>query len=165
MQENRLAKAEAQLTARQRVLAWMHRRQQLGGFVQMVTSKGYYESPSGTPYSLSSLKLSDSGAKASPETVRLAQLGLWRADCVYFHANPDKAAELGRNGGRHRPFADKKKREKKAPHSLAPTRRLTGSICDAQHRPVQARFRSGQAFLARVCWCIRYPLRRTTSAD
>ena len=37
MQENRLAKAEAQLSGRQRVLAWMHRRQQLGGLVAMVT--------------------------------------------------------------------------------------------------------------------------------
>jgi len=37
MQENRLAKAEAQLSGRQRVLAWIHRRQQRGGLVQMVT--------------------------------------------------------------------------------------------------------------------------------
>jgi hypothetical protein len=37
MQENRLTKVEAKLTGRQRVLAWMHRRQQLGGFVEMVT--------------------------------------------------------------------------------------------------------------------------------
>jgi hypothetical protein len=36
MQENRLAKLESQLTGRQRVLAWMHRQQQLDGFVQMV---------------------------------------------------------------------------------------------------------------------------------
>ena len=37
MQENRLAKAEAQLSGRQRVLAWIHRRQQRGGLVPMVT--------------------------------------------------------------------------------------------------------------------------------
>ena len=36
MQENRLARVEAQLSGRQRVLAWMHRQQQLGGYMQMV---------------------------------------------------------------------------------------------------------------------------------
>lgn len=37
MQENRLAKLESQLTGRQRALAWMHRQQQLGGLVDVVT--------------------------------------------------------------------------------------------------------------------------------
>lgn len=37
MQEDRLAKVESQLSPRQRVLAWTHRQQQLGGFVDVVT--------------------------------------------------------------------------------------------------------------------------------
>lgn len=37
MHENRLARVEAQLSGHQRVLAWMHRQQQLGGYMQMVT--------------------------------------------------------------------------------------------------------------------------------
>jgi hypothetical protein len=37
MQEGRLAKAEAKLSGWQRVLAWMHRQQQLGGFVEIAT--------------------------------------------------------------------------------------------------------------------------------
>jgi len=48
MQENRLAKAEAKLSGRQRVLAWMHRRQQLGGFVETLTRNLETNGASGT---------------------------------------------------------------------------------------------------------------------
>jgi len=41
----------------------------------------------------------ESDARALPETVRLARLGAMEGGLCYFHANPDKAAELGRNGG------------------------------------------------------------------
>ena len=49
MQEGRLAKAEAKLNGSQRVLAWMHRRQQLGGFVEMATRNVETNLASSTP--------------------------------------------------------------------------------------------------------------------
>ena len=56
MQENRLAKLESQLTARQRVLAWMHRRQQLGGFVEMVRRDVETNLASGPPIVIEDLE-------------------------------------------------------------------------------------------------------------
>jgi hypothetical protein len=48
---------------------------------------------------LSHQKAQGNIAKVRPEAVCLAQLGLWEAAC-YFHANPDKASEFGKRGGR-----------------------------------------------------------------
>jgi hypothetical protein len=49
MQERRLAKAEAKLNGSQRVLAWMHRQQQLGGFVETATRNVETNLTSSTP--------------------------------------------------------------------------------------------------------------------
>src|SRR5215469_13823962 len=49
MQEARLAKAEAKLNGSQRVLAWMHRQQQLGGFVETATRNVETNLASSTP--------------------------------------------------------------------------------------------------------------------
>jgi hypothetical protein len=49
MQESRLAKAEAKLSGWQRVLAWMHRQQQLGGFVEIATRNVETNLASSTP--------------------------------------------------------------------------------------------------------------------
>jgi len=52
MQENRLARVEAQLSGRQRVLAWMHRQQELGGYMQMVTRSAETHGASGATIEL-----------------------------------------------------------------------------------------------------------------
>ena len=52
MQENRLARIEALLRGRQRVLAWMHRQQQLGGYMQMVTRSAETHDASGATIEL-----------------------------------------------------------------------------------------------------------------
>ena len=58
MQENRLAKAEDKLSGRQRVLAWMHRRQQLGGFVEMLTRNLETNGTSGAAITIEDLECS-----------------------------------------------------------------------------------------------------------
>jgi len=56
MQENRLARVEAQLSGRQKVLAWMHRQQQLGGYMQMVTRSAETNGASGATIELLDLE-------------------------------------------------------------------------------------------------------------
>jgi len=52
------------------------------------------------PHSLSHRQPQESGARAQRRTVRLARLGRWKGGLCYFHANPDKASELGKRGGK-----------------------------------------------------------------
>jgi len=77
------------------------------------------------PHSLSHQKLPKSNARASLETARLVRLGRWKCGLCYFHANPDKAAELERNGGRHRKQTYEQATEHIAPpESAADVRRM-----------------------------------------
>ena len=49
MQENRVAKLESQLTGKQRVLAWLHRQEQLGGFVECLIRNAEMNGASSVP--------------------------------------------------------------------------------------------------------------------
>ena len=54
----------------------------------------------------------------------------------YFHANPDKAAELGRNGGRHRKQTYEQSTEHIAPpESAADVRRM---LAETNHNPTKS---------------------------
>jgi hypothetical protein len=55
MQQGRLTKAEAKLNGSQRVLAWMHRQQQLGGFEETASRNVETNLASSTPIAIEDL--------------------------------------------------------------------------------------------------------------